>query len=338
MIRSAVPSLLLPVLLTASISTPAEEPAAADPTPGILRQLGFEPDDALPRLRKGEILSEERGAAVAVAAMVSGDLDAVARWLQGEELLLSNREVQAFGLIAAPYTDVVFQPIRLDPQKEADWIDALFSGEPGREVNLSAEELEAFAALRDRFEGTCSADPACVAEVNRLFRAVLLARTRAYLKGGLDAIAPYARESGRSVEPGAALRTDAESLVAIGRALPGFQKHFLDYQGGDLEGTGHELAWLQEVTQGNRNYVLSHRLYHREPGGVVVAERQFYVGRLYDAFQAISAGIPTQDGILLCFVARPMADGAGTVAVGGKKLATVVTARLKELRKTIGGK
>jgi hypothetical protein len=334
MIRSVVPSLLLPVLLIVSVPAPAEEQTAADPAQGILRQLGFDPDDALPRLRKGEILSEERGAAVAVAVMMNGDLDAIARWLQGEELLLSNREVRAFGLIAAPYTDAVFQPVRLDPQEEADWIDALFSGKPSRDVNLSTEELQGFAALQDRFEGTCSEDPACVAEVNRLFREVLLARTKAYLRGGLDAIAPYAREGGKSLEPGAALRADAEAVGAIGRALPGFQKNYLDYAGGDLAGTGHELAWLQEVTGGQRNYVLSHRFYRREPGGVIVAERQFYVGRFYDAFEAVLAGIPTQDGILLCFRARPTPDGG----VGGKKLTSVITARLKELRKTVGGK
>jgi len=58
------------------------------------------------------------------------------------------------------------------------------------------------------------------------------------------------------------------------------------------------------------------------------------VGRLYDAFQAVLAGIPTKDGILMCFLARPTADPG--VATGGKKLASTITEQLGNLRKAVG--
>ncbi len=123
-------------------------------------------------------------------------------------------------------------------------IDKLLAVKPGSDFNLSAAEMDRFAALRKKFGKGCSKDAACSKAVADEYRSVLEGRLKAYQAGGLAAIAGYTRGS-KSAQPSVELKKAAESLALTKQTYPEVYNAIVNYPKGDQSNLESSFVWLQ---------------------------------------------------------------------------------------------
>ena len=172
---------------------------------------------------------------------------------------------------------------------EGDEIRKLLAVKPGSDFNLSKEEVARFATLAERFSSRgCERDAACRSAVNETYRSVLAKRLAAYRKGGLEAIAPYARGGRRQADPREELRLAAEQLPLVRRHVPEVYRAWLEYPRAQPEGSRHQFLWLKRVADGRPTLILTHRAIYETDDAIFLAERHFYVGQFYNSLQMVS--------------------------------------------------
>jgi hypothetical protein len=161
------------------------------------------------------------------------------------------------------------------------------------------DEIRAFAA---------ATSPDAPAAAQRILRRMLFDRYRAYRASGLAGIAPYARdgdavrrpahELGGACDAGGLLERYAPPLWAVLHAYP--------------RGTppGFEERFLRAHVRPRRPSQL-----HAPPpialpfgGGIVVADRDFYVSRGYNAALAVGGLFPVPDGTIVFYANRVSTD------------------------------
>ncbi len=110
----------------------------------------------------------------------------------------------------------------------------------------------------------------------------------AYRKGGLEAIAPYARGGRRQADPREELRLAAEQMPLLRRHAPEIYRAWLEYPRAQPEGSRHQFLWLKREVEGRPTLVLSHRAIYETEDALFSAERHLYVGQFYNSLQMVS--------------------------------------------------
>ncbi|MDJ0851140.1 MAG: glycosyltransferase [Myxococcota bacterium] len=278
---------------------------------GVLSHLGFHARER-ERLRAGEIVavelpSEDRDVTIAVATRLKCSLDAILEPILTGRTEAIHPATIAFGELgeAEPVASA-FAGAGFD-ESEADEATALLRAEPGQTFNLSPAEIGRFAALRAEL-GSDARDPAVRERVDELLRALLLERTLAYRAGGLDAIAPYAREEGRFAEPGSELRAAAEAASLFAASYPRLHRAFLDYPKSAHPEALHRFHWAKRRVDGRPAFLLGHRVLLSQPALTIMALRSFYVSRVYDGLDLVVALIPEEEELLAVATWRFVAE------------------------------
>ncbi len=173
--------------------------------------------------------------------------------------------------------------------EEGDEIRDLLKVKPGSDFNLSSAEMARFTTLaKGLSSGGCERDAACRSAVNETLRAVLAQRLDAYRKGGVSAVAPYARGRGKVADPGQEMRLAAEKMPLVRKRAPEIYQAWLDYPRAQPEGSEHQFLWLKRNVEGRPTFVLAHRAFYQTEGAIFAAERHFYVGQFLNSLQMAS--------------------------------------------------
>jgi UDP:flavonoid glycosyltransferase YjiC (YdhE family) len=268
---------------------------------GVLSHLGFHAAER-ERLRAGEVVAvqlpgEGQEVTLSVAARMRCSLDTLAELSLAGRAEEADPAVLACGELGDQTPEARHFATAGFDESEVDEATALLRAEPGRDFNLSPAEIGRFAALRAQ-AGVDARDPAVRERVNELLRSLLLERTLAYRSGGLDAIAPYAREDGQAFLPGAALRAAAETISLFASAYPQLHRAFLDYPKAPHPAALHRFHWARRSVEGRPAFVLGHRIMLCHPAVTVLALRSFYVSRAYDGLDLVVGLIAEEHDVL----------------------------------------
>ena len=297
-------AILATVLLTALSPLAVAQKVTADQ----VFALGFEPGQK-GAFEKGEVISSgfkelsDKELALIMAVMVPAPLDKVVEFSRSGESMNVNKDILAHGTLQGD--DI--QGFLAGAKHEGAEIDKLLAVKPGSDFNLSAAEMDRFAALRKKFSKGCSKDATCSKAVADEYRSVLEGRLKAYQAGGLAAIEGYTRGS-KSAQPSEELKKAAESLALTKQAYPELYNAIVNYPKGDQSNLESSFMWLKQNVQDRPTFILSHRMLYQDAELVFRVERQFYVGQSYNSLQIVVGLFPAGDKTTMFYLNRTSTD------------------------------
>lgn len=223
---------------------------------------------------------------------------------------------------------------RLQLSKEE--AQALLEATPGEEFNLSANEIEHFKSLKGiPHKGVHG-------EVERRYRELLFQRYEAYLRGGTDAIATYAREETLDSSPALELRQAASESKLLSRYLPELHKAWLNYPSAPIKGWEEKYLWVSKIVEDRPAAILRHRVSVDWGGGALVLTREFYATHSYNSSQWLTGCLPWRDGTVVFQQVRTFTDqvaGVGSEAkhfIGRELLKDKMLKSLERLCSVLG--
>jgi len=214
---------------------------------------------------------------------------------------------------------------------DASRANAYVTAKPGGALNLSTDEIAAFAKL---------GSGASVASVEQLLRQQLAARVAAYRAKGLAGIAPYARDGG-SRSPGDELRTATTASKPLAKYAPAAYQALAAYPSSSAPGAQQIFRWSQFDAHGTPTIALTHSLLIPDGDGWIAVQRQFYVSAGYNCEQAVAVFLPASGGTVVVYGNRTSTDqitgfGGGTKrSLGSKILASQLESMFERARKTV---
>jgi hypothetical protein len=232
----------------------------------------------------------ERELAVGLAVFVAAPLADVAESLEAGDLLAHDATISGHGREALPAV--------LFTDKERGEAESLLDVAPGTRFNLSLAEIEALRSRRP----SSAAPPASDG-----YRKVLRDRWEAYERGGLGAMAPYAR-AGSFTDPAAQLRlalADAERVVRDG---PRLREALARFPAAQPAGVVNRVHWIKRRVQRRPQWSLLHQMIMSGPDLVVHVERYFYVGHSYNAAQILTGAFAYGTGAVVFATSRFSTD------------------------------
>jgi hypothetical protein len=301
-------------MLVALVAAAGRAAAADVPdTATLLGDLGFS-SDAIQEVRSGSLVmtriepSSERELVVAFAFRVKPTpAELIDKMRAGVfDRMVANSSV--YPVIEPTPSLASFAQLTLGPdaQKRAQTYE---NAHPGRDLNLSSDEISRFDALR-------GSSPSAIEQA---MQSALLARLEAYRARGLAGIDPYARSDGRLLFPGDELRSATLATKKLQALQPAAFRHLLDYPASKPPGTEEDFRWSESSVYDVPTLTLTHRLAIPDGGAWVVAQRQFYVSTGYNCEQSIARYLPMQGGTLVIYTNRASTDEVLGFAGGVKR-------------------
>src|SRR5262245_29089514 len=199
----------------------AVAPALAQPTASqVLADMGLSDGDRQ-RVLNGEFVTpdpttvSDRDLAVTIVFLVKTAPEILSKEVMGGDLLRTDASVKSHGRFSTTgsLADLVGLKINDDVAR------TLTNAQPGDALNLSNNEIIAFAALRG---GTTQA-------AQSQLQKMLLTRYQAYRASGLTGIVPYDRGSGRTSNLVDDLRKASRATPLLAKYMPNLQKVLFDY-------------------------------------------------------------------------------------------------------------
>jgi hypothetical protein len=272
--------------------------------------------------------SSERELAVGLAIFVSAPLDHVAEYLGSGDLLAHDATIAGHGLLSDPAKPDAL-PAVLFAERERDEAESLLDAAPGTRFNLSAAEIDALRALR-----TSSERPVTLPRASDGYRKLLRDRWQAYERGGLGAMAPYARAGGAVTDPAAQLRLGVADAERVARYGPRLQDALARYPAGQLPGLVNRIYWIKRRVQRRPQLSLLHQMVMAGSDVVVHVERYFYVGHSYNAAQIITGAFAYGNGAVVFATSRFSTDEV--LGLGNQLKRSVGRSQLRdEMRKRL---
>jgi hypothetical protein len=291
-------------------------PALAAAAPPGVAQLGADfglDADAIRDVTAGKMVpiagreSSDRDLGAGFAFFIKAPPAEVAQAFRAGGDLGSDPNVVASHRLGDRATDL--DTLRLQP-RGADEAKRYLAAKPGDTVNLSQDELAAFAKL---------GSGAAPADVEKELRRILWARYQAYRSGGLPAIASYARGGGQERKVSEELRLVTELATPIlQKYVPAFRQLLAGYPKAKPAGLDESFYWIVTTLDDRPTVTLRHRMVLPVGEGLVAADRTFYVSQGYNAMQALAAILPVEGGTMVFYRCHTSTDRASGFASGSK--------------------
>jgi hypothetical protein len=218
--------------------------------------------------------------------------------------------------------------------KQSDEAKGLLDAAANDRFNLSTDEIQSFALLKRKL--AAADNTALVAGVMQHYRELLLQRWQRYRKGGLSAIAPYARR-GPEASPAKELRAATVSSKLLARYYPDLYNAWLNYPALP-SGAEEQFYWLNREVQNRPTAILGHRVVHTSDAGSVILARQFFVGHSYNSSQLTVGCLPYRNGSIVFYSHQTSTDqvaGMGSSlkhSIGREQMKEQMVKNLERLR------
>lgn len=293
----------------------------------VLAATDFSADDKQ-RILAGEMVSGEvkavsdRDLSLSMGFIVKTSPDDLAKQVMAGTLSKADDQLTARGDISDAGSVQDFADLRLVPGGN-DVAKGYINASPGDKLNLAADEIAAFNALKGQPDATQA--------VEQQVRKMLLERYKAYRASGLGGMRPYDR-GGKSSDPAADLRKASEAPL-MKKFFPAVQRVLEGYPQATASGLTSKFFWVNNKIDDQPTYALTHLLSASEGAARIVIQRQFYVARSYNAEQAIAGFFPVPQGTLVVYGNHTFTDqvsgfgGSAKQSIGRR----VMGSKLKEL-------
>lgn len=257
--------------------------------------------------------------AVGIALYLPVSSIKVAGHLRPEDTDYLDVDVTAHGMLTEHSGADSMAPVVLSKEVA----QALLDAEPGDEFNLSVHEIESFKNLKKMLKRTPYRS--IEGEVGQQYREMLFQRFKTYQQGGMNAIAPYAREDSLNSKPSLELRQAANASTILDRYFPALSKAWLDYPKTFPPGTVEVFPWVKKNVEGRPAVILRHRVNIDWNGGILVLTREFYAMHSYNSSQWVTGCLPYRDGTVIFQQLRSYTDqvtgvGSGVKHIVGREL------------------
>lgn len=297
------------LVLVFSPSAGADSHGKAPSTEEMIKRLGYS-SEQVEALKQGKIVAIdlERGRSdqliAAVAARVEAPLAEIAANAKKGMNIQRDPGVIAAGTIPVPANDYGFEKLAYGAS-DSEEIKRFLAIRPGDTFNLSSEEI---VSLQQALEGVKAADAAAGDKVSAAYREVLRGRLKAYLKEGLQGIAPYDHGS-NSFSPAEELRAvDQRVEPFLTEYFPAFKQALLDFPKGQSPEVSSQFYWIKREVEGRPAVILAHQLVQESDDFLLMTQRQFFVGHTYDSLQVVALGLPIQGGTAVFYVNTAFTD------------------------------
>lgn len=255
-------------------------------------------------LMNGEIIYKEIGdasdkeLAVGMAMFVKSTPDKLADYVTPDKMFKRDTDTIASGELTGAATD------KLTGMKfSVDEAQSLLNAEAGSDLNLSTDEIKQFNAAQKQVTDDSQA-PAIAANT---YSKILLARFQAYLKGGLKAIAPYDRD-GDDTSPAKQLTLAMNASKVVSQHFPIVFNALLNFPKDQPQGIVNRFFWSEQNIEKHPTLILSQRTSYVLPGAILMADRQYYVGRTYNCMQRLGGCFPVEGGSVIFYSNRTNTD------------------------------
>ena len=238
--------------------------------------------------------STDKELAIALVAVINRPYDEVIDAVRGDRLFQFNKHLLDFAQIEGAPDVSKFQGVGFTVS-EADEVKALLAVEPGKEFNLSAEEIERFRQLQAEAEGLD--DEALVETVNGVLRAFLAERLRRYQETGLGGIASYQRSGKNASSPAEELNAATRAMEDMKRSAPNFYSVLRKFPDARVEEVEHRFYVFKLNIAGRPGFILSHRVYFFGTEFALLAERHVYAPHFYNSLQLVAGVIPHENNV-----------------------------------------
>lgn len=293
------------------------------------------------RMTRGEIVSYpaeeygERELAVGLAIFVPVPVSQIAEYLGTGQLIAQDPGISSFGSIPDEADLEALGGIRFTGGERGE-AEGLLHASSGSRFNLSLAEIE---ALRSAGAAVGTSSKSSVAEMASIeYRRLLHQRWQAYQRGGLAAVAPYARGAGPATDPAAELRLAASDAERLGRDGAEIKEALLRYPAARPAQAVNRFYWIKRQVQRRPTLSLLHQMVVLGSHLSIHVERYFYVGHSYNAAQIITGAGLHPDGAVVFTTSRLSTDDVAGVgsqmkrAVGRGQLRDEMRQRLERLR------
>jgi len=330
--------LLVMALLTTLCFHPFTVNAEVVSLDEVFKLLPFSEEEKQ-KILQGEIVktlpdeSADDELAVGLAFMVKNTPEVISQTFLGGTTIDQSSAIDSHQLITS---EADFKGLALTAA-EQDEVDKFLNASPGDELNLHADEIAAFKALKAK--GLSDTDAR--KQVLSQFHAMLFKRYQAYKAGGTMAIAPYHREDGKQYKAGDYLQSVALDTSILEKLYPKFHKILLEYPKVKDPALKEHFFWMKMTVEGRPTFVLIHRMAIEENGAYLVAGKHYYASQGYNAEQEVGLLIPTEKGTLAALITRASSDavaGFGSSAkrfIGKRLMADDMTDFFKAMQKKL---
>ncbi|PPD44928.1 MAG: hypothetical protein CTY16_11235 [Methylobacter sp.] len=300
----------------------------------VATDLGFRPEDHS-KLLAGDIITADlpettdKMLAQAFAVFAPIHTHKVADLALSKHVFAADANVIASGRIdpnkiAESLTKATFTSAEANEAKQLK----NFSG--GEAFNLSTEEIA-------KIKKAVTSGKTSTKALSKVYRAILAGRMEAYLKSGIQGIAPFDRGNGINTRAANDFDAMTKASTILAKDLPGLYRTFLEYPNNQSAYIEHAFFWVKRRVENRPAFVLEHRILERSPASMILLRREFFVGHSYNGTQAISGAFTiSQQGTLIFTTIRTSSDQVaglmGGASLGRKMLRDEVTKRFKNLR------
>lgn len=306
-------ALALAAIVLAASELVRGQPAATLTTEALLADRLGVPAADVARFTAGEILvssvpaSAPNEIAATGAMRTTGDLRRLLAWLKDIESFMRAAGTVNIGAISTPATAADFARVNLD---DVDFSD-LQSCRPGKcDFRMPPSYL-------DRFQKEVNwKAPDARTQAATLARSLVAEYVAAYQKGGDQALGAFHNQQ----QPNQAALQFQDMLRRATKvwdlAFP-FVSYLETFPGKQPDGTVDRFYWTRDHVGRKPAFTLHHVAIQVFPDGrVLVADKQFYASRQFDAALLIALAIPTADqkGFDLIVSVKARADAVGGVA------------------------
>lgn len=282
----------------------AAVPAAVD----VLSTMGFSPEQQQ-QVLAGQLISitlqetSDRELAVGMSILVKEPPNELEAFFKSGAGYQEGPNTTAYAPISRAGELSDFSRIALTPGGAGE-AERYLKAAAGEDLNLSPQEIVAFHALNAQVAG--GADPQQV--VTDQVQQNLRARYLAYRTQGLAGIAPYAR-SGRLYEPANDLRKATAAAIVMQQYARDLAALLAQYPQAEPQGFQESFFWVNYAMERRPNFALVHRMVQQlGPHAYVLASRQYYAARDYNAVQELGGMLSVQEGTLVVYLNRTSTD------------------------------
>jgi len=306
--------------------------------PDLVAQLGIQQQE-IARLEQNRIfffnLAErhEKELSLGAVTYLSASPEKVIHFIRTKGVSSIEDEVSEHHFISPKNMQKLLQQnsSRISDREAFDFLSA----KPGRQFNLSREELHALKSLN-----TTGEDISAMASA--VFSIFMQQRLKNYQNNGLKGIPPYDRGANQMADPALELHFAASNHSLLKNTFPELFPVWLNYPSAPLaKNTESSFLLINRIVETRPTTVLLHRLLVSDNQHAVILLRQFYVEHSYNSNQITILCMPYRDGTLFFFLNQSFTDqitGLGSSlkrAIGREQKRRKMDNHLRKLNNTL---
>jgi hypothetical protein len=232
---------------------------------------------------------------VLIPAPLDKTIDVLQRQSNGKNALgvISIREItdsDSASDLAGVFDEVAFSP------SESDEVEQLMTLGPGDDYNFSRKEIASFNYAAENVKVGTAGDK----EMAAAMREVLKNRHQAYLKNGLEGVAPYQISKSEQASPAGELIAATDSVVLVKEKFPDYYSCLRSYPKCDPADLVHQFFWAKQNEGDRPLFALKHWILDIQPGHyAMITERYYYMSHSLNSLQVVIGCLPYKNSTLV---------------------------------------